>query len=89
MKNKSNFSINRRLIKSFRNIQRKKIKNKKLIIRRIIKISVIVLNHETIRIMLNCGSEINLIKKYFVKKLNLKACALKDIDLIILDNKSF
>ena len=42
-----------------------------------------------IKIMLNCDSEVNLIKKYFVRKLNLKVYALKDIDLIILDNKSF
>ena len=39
--------------------------------------------------MLNCDSEANLIKKHFVRKLNLKACTLKDIDLIIFDNKSF
>ena len=39
--------------------------------------------------MFNCDSEVNLIKKYFVKKLNLKTCALKDIDLIIFDNKLF
>ena len=63
-------------------------KEKKLIIRYIIKISIITLNYETIKIILNCNSEINLIKKHFVKKSNLKACALKDINLIILDNKS-
>ena len=39
--------------------------------------------------MLNCDNEINLINKHFVKKLNLKACILNDIDLIILNNKSF
>ena len=39
--------------------------------------------------MLNCDSEVNLIKKHFVKKLNLKVCTLKNIDLIIFDNKSF
>ena len=39
--------------------------------------------------MLDCDSEANLIKKHFVRKLNLKTCALKSIDLIILDNKSF
>ena len=88
-KNESDFSINRRLIKFFRNVQRKKIKNKKLIIRRIIKISVTTLSHETIKIILNCDSEVNLIKKHFVKKLNLKTYALKDINLIIFDNKSF
>ena len=38
--------------------------------------------------MLNCDSEANLIKKHFVRKLNLKACALKDIDLITFNNKS-
>ena len=88
-KNESNFSINCRLIKFFRNVQRRKIKNKKLIIRRIIKISVTVLNHETIKVMLDCDNEINLIKKHFVKKLNLEACVLKSIDLITFDNKSF
>ena len=88
-KNESDFLINRRLIKSFRNVQRRKIKNKKLIICRIIKISIIVLNHETIKTMLDCDNEINLIKRYFVRKLNLKACALKSINLIILDNKLF
>ena len=39
--------------------------------------------------MLNCDNEANLIKKYFVKKLNLEACALNDTDLITFDNKSF
>ena len=39
--------------------------------------------------MLNCDNEINLIKKYFVRKLNLKTYTLKDTDLIIFDNKSF
>ena len=39
--------------------------------------------------MLNCDSEVNLIKKHFVRKLNLEICALKDINLIIFDNKSF
>ena len=39
--------------------------------------------------MLNCDSEANLIKEHFVKKLNLKVCALKDTDLIIFDNKAF
>ena len=39
--------------------------------------------------MLNCNREVNLIKKHFVKKLNLEACALNGIDLIIFDNKSF
>ena len=87
-KNEFNFLINCRLIKFFRNVQRKEVKNKKLIIRRIIKISVTVLNYETIKTMLNYNSEVNLIKKYFVRKLNLKACALKDTDLIIFDNKS-
>ena len=88
-KNEFDFSINCRLIKFSRNVQQKKIKNKKLIIRQIIKISITVLNHETIKVMLNCDSEVNLIKKHFVKKLDLKACALKGIDLIILDNKLF
>ena len=60
-----------------------------MIIRRVIKISVIVLDHETIRIILNYDSETNLIKKHFVRKLNLKACALKNINLIIFNNKSF
>ena len=39
--------------------------------------------------MLNYNNEVNLIKKHFIKKLNLKAYALKNIDLIIFDNKSF
>ena len=81
--------INRQLIKFFRNVQRRKIKHKKLIIRRIIKISVTALNYEIIKIILNCDNEVNLIKKHFVRKLNLKVCALKNIDLIIFDNKSF
>ena len=59
-----------------------------MIIRWIVKISVTALDHETIRVMLNCDSEINLIKKHTVRKLNLKACALNDTDLIIFDNKS-
>ena len=42
-----------------------------------------------IRIMLSCDSKINLIKKHFVKKFNLKVYALKGINLIIFDNKSF
>ena len=88
-KNESDSLIKRRLIKFFRNVQRKEIKDKKLIIRRIVKISITALNYETIRIMLNCDNEINLIKKHFVRKLNLKACALNGIDLITLDNKSF
>ena len=87
-KKKFDSLIERWLIKFFQNVQRKKIKDKKLIIRRIVKISVTALNHETIKIMLNCDSEVNLIKKYFVRKLNLKACALNGIDLITFDNKS-
>ena len=39
--------------------------------------------------MLNCDNKVNLIKRHFVRKLNLKACTLKNTDLIILDNKSF
>ena len=39
--------------------------------------------------MLNYDNEVNLIKRHFVRKLNLKACALKDIDLIIFNNKWF
>ena len=88
-KNEFDFSINHRSIKFFRNVQRRKIKNKKLIIRWIIKISVTVWNYETIKIILNCDNEINLIKKHFVKKLNLKVYVLKNIDLIIFNNKSF
>ena len=37
--------------------------------------------------MLNCNSEINLIEKHFVRKLNLKTCALNNINLIIFNNK--
>ena len=87
-KNEFDSSINRQLIKFFRNVQQREIKNKKLIIRRIIKISITALNHETIKAMFNYDNEVNLIKKHFVKKLNLKAYTLKDIDLIILDKKS-
>ena len=39
--------------------------------------------------MLNYNSEVHLIKRYFIKKLKLKACTLKNINLIIFDNKSF
>ena len=39
--------------------------------------------------MLNCNNEVNLIKKYFVRKLNLETCVLNDTDLIIFDNKLF
>ena len=60
-----------------------------MIIRWIIKISFTALNYKTIKVILNCDSEINLIKKYFVRKLNLKIYALKNIDLIIFNNKSF
>ena len=41
-----------------------------------------------IRTMLNCGNETNLIKKHFVRKLNLEIYALENINLIILNNKS-
>ena len=39
--------------------------------------------------MLDCNNKINLIKKHFVRKLNLEVYALKGIDLIIFNNKSF
>ena len=60
-----------------------------MIIRRIIKISIIVLNHETVKIMLNYNNEANLIKRHFVRKLNLETYTLKNIILITFNNKSF
>ena len=38
--------------------------------------------------MLDCDSKANLIKKHFVRKLDLETCALKDTDLIIFNNES-
>ena len=58
-----------------------------MIIHQIIKILIIVLNHEMIKVISDYDNKMNLIKKYFIRKLSLKVCVLKNINLIISNNK--